>query len=127
VRFVGFLVLAGLGNGGWMVLLAAITADVIDYDELHTHTRREGAYFGVWTLAYKWAAAVASGIAGVSLQLLGYVPNQPQSPTTIAGIKLLYGPVPAVLMVLALVIFWRFPLTRERHAEIRAALDARRG
>ena len=125
-RFVGFLVLAGLGNGGWMVLLAAITADVIDYDELHTHTRREGAYFGVWTLAYKWAAGVASGIAGVSLQLLGYVPNQPQSPTTIAGIKLLYGPVPAALMVLAFVIFWRFPLTRERHAVIRAALDAHR-
>jgi sugar (glycoside-pentoside-hexuronide) transporter len=127
LRFVTFLVLAGLGNGGWMVLLAAITADVIDADELETHTRREGAYFGVWTLAFKWASAVASGIAGVSLQLLGYVPNQPQSAATIAGIKLLYGPVPAALMVLAFVVFWRFPLTRERHAEIRSALDARRG
>ncbi len=126
-RFVTFLVLAGLGNGGWMVLLAAITADVIDFDELATHTRREGAYFGVWTLAYKWASAVASGIAGIALQLLGYVPNQAQSATTITGIRLLYGPVPAALMLLAFVVFWRFPLTRERHAEIRAALDARRG
>jgi GPH family glycoside/pentoside/hexuronide:cation symporter len=126
-RFVLVLLLSGLGNGGWMVLLAAITADVIDADELETHTRREGAYFGVWTLAFKWASAVASGIAGVALQLLGYVPNQPQSPETIAGIRLLYGPVPAVLMVVAFVVFWRFPLTRERHAEIRAVLDARRG
>jgi len=127
LRFVTFLALAGLGNGGWMVLLAALTADVIDADELETHTRREGAYFGVWTLAMKWASAVASGIAGVALQLLGYVPNQPQSATTIAGIKLLYGPAPALMMALAFVVFWRFPLTRERHAEIRAALDARRG
>jgi glycoside/pentoside/hexuronide:cation symporter, GPH family len=121
--FVGF---AGLGNGGWIVLPAAITADVIDWDELHTARRREGAYFGIWTLVMKWGNAVASGIVGIALQLLGFVPNQAQTEATITGIKILYGPVPAALMLAAFLVFLRFPLTRERHEEVQAALAARR-
>jgi GPH family glycoside/pentoside/hexuronide:cation symporter len=125
-RLSGFLVLAGLGNGGWAVLPVAITADIVDHDELETRQRREGAYFGIWTLVMKLAAGLASGVAGVMLQLLGYVPNAVQSATAIVGIKLLYGPLPAVFMLAALVLFWRFPLTRERHREIQEALAARR-
>jgi GPH family glycoside/pentoside/hexuronide:cation symporter len=126
VRLGAFLVLAGLGNGGWAVLPVAITADIIDHDELSTAARREGAYFGIWTLVMKLSAALASGIVGVALQLLGYVPNVTQSATTILGIKLLYGPVPAAFMLAAFLIFLRFPLTRERHREVQAALAARR-
>ena len=109
-----------------MVLPVAITADVIDHDELMTARRREGAYFGVWTLVMKVAAALASGAAGVALQILGYVPNQPQSTATILGIKWLYGPIPAVLILVGLVVFSRFPLTREKHREIQQALALRR-
>jgi len=127
VRLVTFLLLAGLGNGGWAVLPVAITADVVDYDELDTRERREGAYFGVWTLVMKLSTALASGIVGLALQLLGYVPNQPQTPATILGIRMLYGPLPATCMMIALMLFWRFPLTRERHGEIQAALAARGG
>jgi glycoside/pentoside/hexuronide:cation symporter, GPH family len=125
-RLGALLVLAGLGNGGWAILPVAITADIVDHDELETRQRREGAYFGIWTLAMKLAAGLASGVVGVVLQLLGYVPNAVQSATAILGIKLLYGPLPALFMAAALVTFWRFPLTRERHREIQDALAARR-
>jgi GPH family glycoside/pentoside/hexuronide:cation symporter len=120
------LVLAGLGNGGWAVLPVAITADIIDTDELTTHRRREGAYFGLWTLALKVATALASGLVGIGLQLVGYVPNIEQTPDAIFGIRMLYGPVPALFLLAGLVSFYRFPLTRERHAEVQAALAARR-
>jgi len=126
-RLATILVLAGLGNGGWVVLPVAITADIIDHDELETAERREGAYFGVWTLVMKVAAGLASGIVGVALQLLGYVPNVTQTATAVLGIKLLYGPVPAVFIAGAYLVFRRFPLTRERHQELQAALAARRG
>jgi GPH family glycoside/pentoside/hexuronide:cation symporter len=121
-----FVGLAGLGNGGWIVLPVAITADVVDWDELHTHHRREGAYFGVWTMVMKFADAIAAGIIGVSLQLFGYVPNAEQSATTILGIKLLYGPIPALCMLAALFTFRRFPLTRAQHQEVQMTLAARR-
>jgi GPH family glycoside/pentoside/hexuronide:cation symporter len=120
------LTLTGLGNGGWAVLPPAITADIVDYDELDTDRRREGAYFGLWTLVMKWAQAIAAGVVGIALQLLGYMPNQPQGPATVLGIKLLYGPVPAALLLAAYVVFRRFPLTRERHQEVQSVLAARR-
>ena len=121
-----FLILAVFGNGGWGVLPAAITADIVDYDELDTAERRAGAYFGVWTLIMKLAAALAAGIVGLSLQLLGYVPNADQAPNTILGIRLLYGPIPGAFLLVALAVFWRFPLTRDRHREVQAVLARRR-
>jgi GPH family glycoside/pentoside/hexuronide:cation symporter len=126
VRLSSYLVLAGLGSGGWAVLPVAITADIVDHDELETGQRREGAFFGFWTLAMKLSAALANGLVGVALELFGYVPNAAQAPHTILGIKLLYGPVPAVLMLAALVVFLRFPLTRERHHAVQEALAVRR-
>jgi hypothetical protein len=44
---VGWVPGAGLGNGGWVVPPVAITADIVDHDELDTDHRREGAYFGM--------------------------------------------------------------------------------
>jgi GPH family glycoside/pentoside/hexuronide:cation symporter len=64
---------------------------------------------------------------GLVIQLFGYIPNQAQQePQALLGIRLLYGPLPAAIMLGALLLFWRFPVTRERHAEIQAALRARR-
>jgi GPH family glycoside/pentoside/hexuronide:cation symporter len=120
-----FIIFAGFGAGGY-VLPLSIAADVIDYDELHSGQRREGAFFGLWTLTIKLVAAAAIAFVGVALDLIGYVPNQPHSATTLWGLKLLYGPIPALLFLVSLLIFLRFPLTRESHAEIQRQLQARR-
>jgi GPH family glycoside/pentoside/hexuronide:cation symporter len=126
LRAAGMLVLAGIGNGGWAVIPVAITADIVDHDEVDSHARREGAFFGVWTLSMKLATATAAGVIGVVLQVVGYVANVDQTPAAVLGIRLLYGAVPAVIMLVALAVFWRFPLTRERHREIQTVLAARR-
>ena len=120
------LFLAGLGNGGWAVQPVAIAADIVDHDEVRTYARREGAFFGVWTLGMKLATAAAAGVVGVALHVIGYAPNVAQTPTTVTGIRVLYGPVPALVMLGALVAFWRFPLTRPRHQAVQATLSARR-
>jgi len=120
-----FIFLAGLGAGGY-VLPVSIAADVIDYDELLTGQRREGAFFGLWTLTMKLVAALAIALVGVTLDLIGYVPNQAQSASTLWGLKMLYGPVPAFFLFLSFLVFLRFPLTRESHAEIQRQLQARR-
>ena len=127
LRLGAFLLLAGLGNGGWVVLPVSIAADVIDEDELRTGLRREGAFFGVWLLVMKLSTAVASLVVGAGLQLVGYVPNVAQSAGATLGIMVLYGPVPSVLMLTAFLLFRRFPLTPARHREVQAALAARRG
>ncbi len=121
--FLAFMAAAGFGVGGYM-LPTSIAADVIDHDELETGVRREGAFFGLWTLAMKLASALAIAFVGFSLDAIGYVPNEAQSEGTLLALRLLYGPVPALFLLASLILFRRFPLTRESHAEIRRALDA---
>jgi GPH family glycoside/pentoside/hexuronide:cation symporter len=120
-----FIIFIGLGAGGY-ALPPAIVADVIDHDELLTGQRREGAFFGLWTLVMKLMGALAIALVGFGLDVIGYVPGQTQSAATLGGLKILYGPIPAVFLALSLLVFLRFPLTRESHAEIQQQLQLRR-
>ncbi|HZR84894.1 MAG TPA: MFS transporter [Candidatus Binatia bacterium] len=121
----GFITLAGLGVGGY-VLPVAIVADIFDEDELATGRRREGSYFGVWTLVMKLASAVGVALAGFVLPWIGYVPGAAsQSPATITALKLVWGPGAAFFVLATLLVFRRFPLTRERHVEIQQQLAER--
>jgi GPH family glycoside/pentoside/hexuronide:cation symporter len=61
------------------------------------------------------------------LDRTGYVPNATeQSPAVVRGIQLLMGPVPAVLLCGGILFALLYPLTRERHTELRAELEGRR-
>lgn len=123
--FYVFIVFIGLGAGGY-ALPASIVADIIDYDELQTGQRREGAFFGFWTLIMKMMGALAIAAVGFGLDAIGYQPNRQQTGATLVGLKILYGPVPACFLLLSLLIFLRFPLTRESHVAIQQQLQARR-
>ncbi|MBI3249154.1 MAG: MFS transporter [Deltaproteobacteria bacterium] len=120
-----FVIFIGLGAGGY-ALPASIVADIIDYDELQTGERREGLFFSLWTLVMKVTAALAIGCVGFGLDFIGYLPNQPQTEATLQGLKLLYGPIPAMFLLVSLLIFRRFPLTQESHADIQRQLQERR-
>jgi GPH family glycoside/pentoside/hexuronide:cation symporter len=121
----GFLVCAGFGLAGFIVA-ASLVADVLDHDELTTGEQRGGAFFGFWTFALKLAGGLGPPIVGGVLAWAGYVANQPQTPEVIQTMRLLYGPISAVFFLAAALLFRRFPLTREAHAEIQAELLRRR-
>jgi len=44
----------------------------------------------------------------------------------VRGIQVLMGPVPAVLLCAGIVFALFYPLSRERHAQVRAELESRR-
>jgi len=119
-------VVVGSSTGCSMTMGPAISADVIDSDELETGMRREGAFVGVWSFVDKAAVGLAIFVGMQGLDRIGYVPNLEQTPDVIAGMKFLYCLLPAVLHLVALLIFQKFPITPEVHAQIRAQLDARK-
>jgi Na+/melibiose symporter-like transporter len=58
----------------------------------------------------------------------GYDPAAAVTPPAVqAHLMIFYGLVPALMMAAGTLFLVRFPITRERHAEVRAALDARAG
>jgi sugar (glycoside-pentoside-hexuronide) transporter len=126
VRWMVLAAIVGSAQGCGMTLGPAISADVIDSDELETGTRREGAFMGVWSFLDKAAVGLAVFIGLQGLEQIGYQPNVEQTEQVKFGMKFLYCILPAVFHLIALLIFQKFPITPEVHAEIRAELEARR-
>ena len=63
-------------------------------------------------------------LAGAVLQFSGYVANVEQSAETLRTIRLFFGPIPLVVILLALPLLIWYPITRESHAALRARLDS---
>ena len=127
--FIGAAV-AGLGYAAADMIPWSMLGDVVDEDELRTGQRREGVYFGCFMFLRKLGGACATALALWVLGLSGYVGGGDagtQSETTLTTIRVLTAGAPAVFVALAALVAWRYPLTRARHAEIMAALEARRG
>jgi GPH family glycoside/pentoside/hexuronide:cation symporter len=123
--------LAGLSVSAAHILPDAMFPDVIEWGELRTGRRQEGIYYGVKNFIRKLTGALAIFIA---LQVLGWFGYKTppvgatsfvQSPITLTAIRILIGPLGAVLLFSAVITTWFYPLTRERHARIRSLLGTR--
>ena len=125
-------VLAGLSVSTAHVLPDAIFPDVIEWDELRTRRRCEGAYYGLKNFARKLAGAVAVFVGLQALGWFGYQAPPPsathfsQSAETLLTIRVVTGPVGAVLLVSAIMLAWFYPITRQRHARMRRLLTRQR-
>jgi glycoside/pentoside/hexuronide:cation symporter, GPH family len=119
--------LAGLGVGAALLFPWAMLPDVVEFDELRTGMRREGHFYALFTFGQKAAFALGAFANAQVLALVGYQRDAAvQSPEAILGIKLMVGPVAALVFVLALILAWRFPITKALHDEARMRLEARK-
>jgi GPH family glycoside/pentoside/hexuronide:cation symporter len=117
---------AGFGLGGRMVVAMAIVPDIIDDDELRTHTRKDGAYFGMIALLRKLSRSLAMGLSGVGLAFFGYTSGvAEQSPEAVGGIRIMFCIVPAIASGICAVMLLWFPITRTRHEATLEALAER--
>ena len=120
-------VLAGLGVGAAHVLPWAMIPDAIEVDELETGERHEGMFYSLVTLFGKATNSIAVPLALAVLDLSGYIPNAAEQPrSTLTGIRLVVGPIPAVLLLGGIIFALLYPLTRQEHHDVVNKLNARR-
>ncbi len=122
----GLCILAGIGVGAAHVLPWSIIPDAIEWDEYETGQRHEGMFYSLVTLTQKIASAIAVPMVLLLLEFTGYVPNAEIQPaSTMLGIRIAIGPIPAILLTAGILFALRYPLSRERHSEIRKAIRQR--
>ena len=119
-------VVAGMGFSAQWVCPWSMLPDVVEYDELKTGQRQEGLYYGMWNFITKFTNAFGIAVAGWSLALFGYVANVEQTSRALLGIRLFFGPVSAIVIIIALPLLIWYPITRKSHLKLLAELEIKR-
>jgi len=124
-------VLAGIGVSVGYLVPWSMVPDVIEMDELETGQRREGVFYGFFVFLQKLGLSLGLFVSGQVLDAAGYIravpgevaPVQPDS--VLLALRVLVGPAGAAILLLSFVAVYLYPITKAKHAEIRAQLKAR--
>ncbi len=122
---------AGIGTGFVLVAYPSMMADAADEHEYLFHRRREGLYFAGLGFAGKAATGLGVMVAGVALDLIHFPRGVgPSVSATLPAamqerLVMIWGPVPAVIAIVSLLILAAYGISRERHQQIARALADR--
>lgn len=108
--------------------------DIIDSDEVENGVRREGVFYSLFVLFQKVGLAIALSGSSYALSGAGYISpayasaEDPlyQPAAVLTTLKLVNGPIPGVLIALACIISFFYPLGRAKVEENSAILKQRR-
>jgi glycoside/pentoside/hexuronide:cation symporter, GPH family len=119
--------LTGFGVSSAHLLPNAMGTDVLEVDELMSGKRQEGIYAGFTVFVRKLSTALVLALIGPVLSWSGYIRGADvQSASALTAIRMLIAVLPAIILVSACIVAWRYPLTRQRHMEILQELALRR-
>jgi glycoside/pentoside/hexuronide:cation symporter, GPH family len=124
-------ILSGFGIATAYVVPWAMVPDIIEFDQADTGERREGSYYAFASFFQKMATGVAIWGMGLALAATGYItpvqgqplPDQPVA--AVNAIRIFMGPIPAVLLILAIIFALRYNITRQSHHEMVEKLKER--
>jgi GPH family glycoside/pentoside/hexuronide:cation symporter len=123
----GLCVIVSFGVATAYVVPWSILPDVIEFDELRTGCRREGAFYAFMTLLQKGGLAVGIFLVSLALEASGFAKDAAQQPeSALWAIRFFMGPVPLTLLICGMVLTFFYPITKEKHAEILLKLAEQR-
>jgi len=123
--FMIYMMFFAMGISGY-VMVWTLIADVADFDEYETHTRREGSFYDLYTLSNKNATAIGVGLSGIFLSIIGLEKGVEVSPQMVTWLKFFFGPVVGLINLVGFFIFLKFPFNTEEHKEIQRKLELRK-
>ena len=115
--------LGGMGMAAGAFIPWAILPSVTDVDELIFARQRAGLYAGAMTFLRKLVQAVVLFGVGLGLQLIGYVPNAPQSAETLGRMRFIFSLAPSAFILLGILFALRFRITPESHRVLTGELE----
>jgi GPH family glycoside/pentoside/hexuronide:cation symporter len=115
--FLAVMIYAGIGVGFSYVAPFAMVPDAIEYDAVKSGERKEGAYYGIWTFIAKVGQSLAMFVSGLILDLGGYVADAVQSSGAITAIRIIVGPLPALILIAAVILIGFYPLDEKTYNE----------
>ena len=125
-------VLAGAGVSIGYLIPWSMLPDVIELDELQTGQRREGVFYGFFVFLQKFGISLGLALSNFILEAAGYINQAPggetpvQPPPVLLALRIFVSLVPALILLTSFLAVRAYPITREKHAEMRLELARRR-
>jgi len=107
-----------VGSASIAVNFWSIVPDTVEYGEWRSGMRAEGFIFGFVTLIQKIALGVSSAFVGAYLGWVGYVANQAQTPTALAGLRTLITIVAVFGLLASCAVILFYKLDAVAHARL---------
>lgn len=124
--FIFSLPLHSFGIGSLFVLMMSMTADVIDLDELNYGKRREGVFGAIYWYMVKFGFAIAGGLSGLILTVVGFDGNAAVQPEgAVDGLRIFFSGLPMLGTIAAMYLMHDYDVDEERAREIRTELKKR--
>ena len=115
--------LKGACFGGLQFLPASMLADVVDVDSLRTGGKRAGTFFALNGMIAKISAMLAVWAAARLVDFYGFIPGAENGETEMLALRFFYCIGCAAFFLPALFLTWFYPLTKEKHEELRKELE----
>ena len=127
--FIFALPFFAFGIGSLFTLMMSMTSDVIDLDELNSGKRREGIFGAIYWWMVKFGFAIAGGLSGVIISVVGFQEGIPglEQEGAITGLRIFFSAFPIAGTLIAMYVMSDYDLTEKRAIEISASLDKRKG
>ncbi len=127
-----FLGVKGIGAALINTVMFGLEADTVEYGEWLSGKRSEGSTYAVFSFTRKITQSIGGALGAAALALGGYLsataaqPNPIQPDSAVTAIRATMGLIPALAATIAMVIFWKYPLTDQRFREIRNETELRK-
>lgn len=119
--------LGGLGSGIMISVMYGIQADNVDFAEVKTGIRAEGAIASLSSFVSKAASGIGAALPAYVLGWTGFVANQAQTPGAERGILLCSIGLPGLCTLFAGLLFLcAYPLGKKRMEQVETELRMRR-
>lgn len=116
----------GFCASAFLFLMQAMAADVGDEIRLKTRKERQGVIYAFVTMTQKFGASITVSVIFPILAAVGYTAKETavNTPAAIHGLEMCYLFAPMILVAIGGLLLIGYRLTPQRHAQIRADLEA---
>jgi GPH family glycoside/pentoside/hexuronide:cation symporter len=117
--------LMGIGLSGSLYIIDLIISDIVDEDELNTGVRREAAYYGINGFFLRISTVFVFIAIGLVFTYSGWAVYEPESvtPDVILGLRILMAVFPAIALLIAIIVIYKYPLDGERLRQVKEDLQ----
>lgn len=120
---VALTIISSVPLGFGTPIIFSIVGDCVDYYQLKTGKRADGAIYSAMSLVTKISMTLIGVLAVSALSAVGYVANQPQTPEAIKGINIIVNLVPGICYLISIIPYFFYKLNREETRRIAEELQ----